>query len=103
MIYSFKEGEDMKKVNLGRYEYELIEDKEKCFNLAETTEKLTDYFDEFDYIFGDYAYDKLRLKGFNDKDNKNRKEINDIKHLDLYIEEYCAYGAKYFLLKKIKE
>ena len=93
----------MKKIMLGKYEYEIIEDKENSLELSELEEKVTDYFDDFDYIFGDYAYDKLRLKGFNDKTNKNLKEINDIKHLDLYIEEYCAYGAKYFLLKKVKE
>ena len=93
----------MKKVKIGKYEYEIVDDKENSFNIQEIEEKLTDYFDEYDYIFGDYAYDKLRLKGFNDKTNKNINEINDIKHLDLYIEEYCAYGAKHYLLKKVKE
>lgn len=65
-------------------------------------EKVTDYFEEFDYIFGDWAYGKLRLKGFNDSKNKNFNEINDIKKLDEYIENNCAYGCKYFLLKKIE-
>ena len=26
--------------------------------------------------------------------------INDIKYIDKYIEENCAYGCRYFLLKK---
>ena len=37
--------------------------------------KLTDYFDEFDYILGDWAYGKLRLKGFCNKKNKNPTEF----------------------------
>ena len=63
---------------------------------------LTDYFEPYDYILGDYAYDKLRLKGYYDSDNKNINSINDIKYLDDYIKNYCSYGCHYFLLKKIK-
>ena len=65
-------------------------------------EKVTDYFDDYDYIFGDYSYEKMRLKGFYDSNNKKVKDINDIKYLDDYIRDYCSYGAKVFLLKKIK-
>ena len=51
---------------------------------------------------GDFAYDKVRLKGYYNSDNKMAKKINDIKYLDDYIENYCSYGARIFLLKKIK-
>ena len=61
-----------------------------------------EYFDGFNYILGDWAYGKLRLKGFNDKDNKNFKNINDIKNVEEYIEKYCAYGCRYFILKKVE-
>lgn len=88
----------MKKYEINEKQYELIKDNGNCFDLEEVKSFLTEYFDDFDYIFGDYAYDRLRLKGFKEKGNK----INDIKNLDEYIENYCAYGAKYFLLKKIK-
>ena len=71
----------MKKYEINDKEYELIKDNGNCF---------------------DYAYDRLRLKGFNDKESKSYNKVNDIKKLDDYIENYCAYGAKYFLLKKIK-
>ena len=30
------------------------------------------------------------------------EKLNDIKDLDDYIKNYCAYGCHYFLLKKIK-
>ena len=45
----------------------------------------------------------LRLKGFNDKSNKNFNKINDFSKLDEYLEKNCAYGCKYFVLKKLVE
>ena len=65
-------------------------------------EKITDYFDDFDYIFGDYSYSKLRLKGFYDSQNKNCKKLNDISNLEAYIENNCAYGCRWFQIKKNK-
>ena len=52
------------KIILNNSEYKLIDNHRDCFDLTEVQEKLndTDYFDDFDYIFGDYSYDKLRLK-----------------------------------------
>ena len=73
-----------------------------CFDLDVVSEKMTDYFDDYDYVFGDIAYEKVRLKGYYDSKNKNAKPINDIKFLDNYIKDYCSYGSKVFLLKKIK-
>ena len=81
--------------------YELIRE-DNCFNLDEIKDRITDYFLAFDYVCGDYAYGKLRLKGFYDSTNKNAKARNDIKYLEQYIKDYCAYGAKIFLLKKAK-
>ena len=43
-------------------EYKLIKNNKECFNLEEIEEKITDYFKDYDYIVGDYAYSKLRLK-----------------------------------------
>ncbi len=92
----------MKKFKIREKDYELIKDNGKCFNCDEVVEKITDYFDDYDYIFGDYAYDKVRLKGYYDDSNKKATNVNKISSLDDYILNYCAYGAKYFLLKKIK-
>ena len=93
----------MKKIEVNNINYELVKDDKKVFDENEFIEKYTDYFEEFDYVFGDYAYDKLRLKGFYDSDNKKVKDINNIDNLEEYIKEYCAYGAKCFLLKKIRK
>ena len=81
--------------------YEIIE-KNDDIDKELLSEKITDYFDSFDYIFGDFAYGKLRLKGFNDKSNKNYKKINDIEKVHDYLKKYCAYGCKYFIIKRIK-
>ncbi|MBQ9019331.1 MAG: YutD family protein [Bacilli bacterium] len=92
----------MKNVILNGVKYEIIRNDKDCFNKEEVEEKITDYFDPYDYIFGDYAYEKIRLKGYYESNNKNVNKINDIKNLDDYIKNYCSYGSKTFLLKKIK-
>ena len=91
-----------KNIEINGKTYELIKDEDKCFDLDMVKEKVTDYFDDYDYIFGDFAYGKVRLKGYYDSKNKKAKKINDIKYLEEYIKNYCCYGAKTFLLKKIK-
>lgn len=90
----------MKKIVLDNIEYELIKDYKNVFNLQEMTEKFTDYFYNFDYILGDYSYDKLRLKGFYDKNNSNVNEINNYDNIDKYLKDYCSYECGYFILKK---
>ena len=80
--------------------YNVVRNIRDALDVEELTEKLTDYFVKFDYILGDYAYGKLRLKGFNNKENKSFKSYNDISGLDEYIEHYCAYGCRYFVISK---
>ena len=92
----------MKKIILDNIEYELIEDNGDCFSDSDIKDIYTDYFYEFDYILGDYAYNKLRLKGFCDKKNKRYNKINDYNTKDDYLKKLCAYKCKYFVLKKVK-
>ena len=54
----------MKKIVINDIEYEIIRNDKDCINKKELEEKITDYFDEYDYIMGDFAYDKVRLKGY---------------------------------------
>ncbi len=82
--------------------YELVFD-ENCFDYDNIKTYITDYFNNFDYIFGDFSSDKVRLKGFYDSKHKNVKNYNDIQFLENYRKEYCNYGAKTFLLKKVRE
>ena len=83
--------------------YEIIKDVGDTVKLASLDEIVTDYYDNFDYIVGDWAYGKVRLKGFYENDNKNVKEHNNIKNVDKYLENNCAYGCKYFILKKVNK
>lgn len=82
--------------------YSLDKDDNNIFNYEDLKEMITPYFNDYDYIFGDVAYNKVRLKGFCNKKNKNYKKINDIETIDDYIKEFCAYGCKWFLLKKMQ-
>ena len=92
----------MKKIKINNIEYNIIEDVKDAIDKEILTEKITDYFDDFDYIVGDWAYGKLRLKGFYDS-NKKCKKYNDIACLNKYIEENCAYGCRWFQIKKIND
>ena len=92
----------MKIIEINNQKYEIIENIDNCLNPEEIKEKLTEYFDNFDYIFGDYAYEKVRLKGFNNPTSKNVNKINNIEGLEEYKINYSSYGAKTFLLKKVK-
>lgn len=91
----------MKRIKINDKDYEIITNDNNCLNIGELTDKMTEYFDDFDYVFGDYAYEKLRLKGFYESSNKKAKKINDIKYVDSYKKDYCCYGSKTFLIKKI--
>lgn len=91
----------MKKYIYNDINYEVLRDYKNGFDDGEVKEKLTDYFVDYDYILGDWAYGKLRLKGFYDKDNKNFKSLNDFNKIDDYIKNHCAYECRYFILKKV--
>lgn len=82
--------------------YKVIKDYGDTINMSNLEEIVTDYYDNFDYIVGDWAYGKLRLKGFYNKTNKYVKEHNNIENVNDYIENKCAYGCKHFILEKEK-
>lgn len=48
--------------------------------MNEFTSHYTDFFSDYDYIVGDIAYGKLRLKGFYEETNKKAKNINNYKY-----------------------
>ena len=93
----------MTTIKINEVEYEVVRNDNKCINEEELSVKITDYFDNFDYIVGDFSYGKVRLKGFLEPTNPKKTEINDYSKLDKYIEAYCSYGARIFILKKVKE
>lgn len=89
------------KINVENTEYEIIKDYRDAFDKEEFINRCTDYFFPYDYIVGDYAYGKLRLKGFYDDKNPKATKINKYSSVDKYIQDNCAYGCKYFIAKKL--
>lgn len=83
--------------------YKLIKNEKDAFDKEEFISKCTSFFDIYDYIVGDIAYSKLRLKGFNKKSNKALNKINDFDIVQKYIKENCAYGCKYFIVEKVEK
>ena len=88
------------KIKTEKFEYEIIKDNRDSFNKEDFLNRYTDYFEPYDFIVGDYAYGKLRLKGFYEDKNPKSNNINKYSNIDKYIEENCAYGCKYFIAKK---
>ena len=89
------------KFKIENNEYELIVNYKDGFDKEDFESKYTDYFYDYDYIVGDIAYGKLRLKGFYDEKNKKVNKINNYNNLDKYLKNNCANDCKYFVLKKI--
>ena len=95
-------GDTMNKV-INNINFKLIKNYKEGFDKEEIENKMTDYFDDYDYIVGDWAYGKLRLKGFCKKENKKINKINDYENLENYIKKECAYDCRYFVLERIYE
>ena len=92
----------MKNIKLLDNEYEIIENYKDGFDYEVLKESFTDYFQDYDYIIGDWSYGKLRLKGFCTRLNKKCNKINDYKFKDDYLKNLCNYECKYFIIKKIE-
>lgn len=103
MISIGKEGGIlMLKIIIEKNSYELIKNYKEAFQEEMFRERYTSYFEPYDYIVGDIAYNKLRLKGFYDEKNKKVKSINNYSNLENYLKENCAIDCKYFILKKVE-
>ena len=57
-------------IEIENNKYKLIKDYRSGFDKDMFLDKYTSYFENYDYIVGDIAYSKLRLKGFNKKGNR---------------------------------
>lgn len=87
-------------ITVNNQKYLVMREERDAIDLEELEKDLTDYFLDFDYVVGDWAYGRLRLKGFNSKINPRFKEINDIDKVDDYLRDFCAYGCRYFIIGK---
>lgn len=87
-------------IEVNNIKYELIKNYKEAFEQEEFISKCTDYFYDYDYIVGDIAYGKLRLKGFYDEKSNKVKKINNFKNVENYLNNFCAKDCKYFVVKK---
>lgn len=88
-------------IEVNNKKYELIKNYKEAFDKEEFLSKCTEYFYDYDYIVGDIAYGKLRLKGFYDEKSKKVNKINNFKNVDNYLKKYCATDCKHYIVKKI--
>lgn len=88
-------------IEVNNKKYELIKNYKDAFDKEEFLNKCTDYFYDYDYIVGDIAYGKLRLKGFYNEKSKKVNKINNYKFVDEYLNSYCAVDCKHYIIKKI--
>ncbi len=88
-------------ITLNDNDYEIIKNYRDGYSKQELESKFTDYFYDYDYIVGDIAYNKLRLKGFYDDKNKKAKKLNNYKYVDEYLKKNCANDCRHFIIKKI--
>lgn len=83
-----------------KIKYQLIENYKDAFDESIVREKMTEYFNDFDYVIGDWSYGKLRLKGFCKEGNKRQRKFNLFSTKEVYLKDYCATNAAYFILEK---
>ncbi|MFB7139266.1 MULTISPECIES: YutD family protein [unclassified Bacillus (in: firmicutes)] len=82
--------------------YEIVEDYREGFNEEAFKARYAEILSKYDYIVGDWGYEQLRLRGFFDDSQKNVPYDSKISTLREYIYEYCNFGCKYFVVKKVK-
>ena len=93
----------MNSIKINDINYNIIKDEKHILEEMDISEKLTEYFDNFDYIVGDLSYGLIRLKGFY-QDSRATLESNKISNLQNYLDKYCSYGCKWFIIsQKYKE
>lgn len=81
--------------------YQLMDNYKDGYEKEAVEHLFTEYFLDYDYVIGDWSYGKLRLKGFCNPENPKHNKRNDIEYKQTYLDTYCAYNCKYFVLRKI--
>ena len=94
---------DQSHIKIKEEMYELVGEYREGFDLEAFKVIYHEYFEKFEFIVGDWASNKLRLKGFYQLNKRNVPRNQIIDFLDDYIKEYCNFGAAYFVLAKENE
>ncbi|MDN6195682.1 MAG: YutD family protein [Atopostipes suicloacalis] len=94
---------DAETIKLSNVDYKIIENYRDAFDLEQLENRYSDYLLKYDYIVGDIAYQKLRLRGFFDDQRKGVPIDMKISHLEDYLIEYCSFGSPYFVFERINK
>ncbi len=82
--------------------FHLVQNFREGFDAEKFEQRFSELFDKYDYIVGDWGFEQLRLKGFFSTSRKKMDAATKIDHLEDYLNEYCNYGAPYFVLRRIR-
>lgn len=83
--------------------FEFVDSRGEAIPEEAITERWNEVLNRYDFIVGDWGYDSLRLKGFFDDKNPKASYDNKISNVKDYLEEYCNFGCRYFILKRVDE
>ena len=83
-------------------EYQVLVDHANGYRYDAFFDRYQDFFAKYDYIVGDWASDQLRLRGFYQIGTPKVPYDQRIETLEDYLNEYCNFGASYFVIGKTK-
>jgi uncharacterized protein YutD len=90
-------------IQIGGRTYELIQNYRDAWDPEAFKQRYSEVLDRYDYIIGDWGYEKLRLKGFLRDNHPKANRDTAYSGITDYINEYCNFGCAYFVLQKVKD
>ncbi|MCK8489293.1 YutD family protein [Paenibacillus sp. MBLB2552] len=90
-------------IQIGGRTYELIQNYREAWDPEAFKQRYSEVLDRYDYIIGDWGYEKLRLKGFLRDNHPKANRDTAYSGITDYINEYCNFGCAYFVLQKVKD
>lgn len=88
-------------IHIGGKTYQLIKEHKGGWNQEVFRDRYSEVLERYDYIVGDWGYDKLRLRGFLREGHPKATKDTSISGLQDYLNEYCNFGCAYFVLEKV--
>lgn len=90
-----------KMLTINERRYSLVLNYKDGLRKDALSDRYEQILDKYDYVVGDWGFEKLRLKGFYKDDRKQAAPDQKIGHLEDYLYEYCNFGCAYFVLERI--
>lgn len=90
-------------IQIGGRTYELIRNYRDAWDPEAFKQRYSEVLDRYDYIIGDWGYEKLRLKGFLRDNHPKANRDTAYSGITDYINEYCNFGCAYFVLQKVRD